>query len=198
MIMKKTTITAIILFMCIAAQAQFEKGTILAGGNFGFDSKSYKAKQDGSSSSLGKETIISFGPQVGFFVADNIAVGAGISIESASFKAEGSSGKNSEFSLLFSPMARFYLEQGVFFQGRFDVGSSKSKESQGSTSVETTQGLTGWALSAGYAAFLNDYVALEPQLGYGSLAYSDKDSDGKLIESGIFIRLGIQVYLRKK
>jgi len=42
------------------------------------------------------------------------------------------------------------------------------------------------------------HVAVEPQIGYGSASQKAKVSGNKNIDSGLFIRIGLQIYLRKK
>ena len=170
---------------------------MLIGGNFSAEFTGTKSKSGSTTTTLYHTNSITLGPQVGYFIINNVAAGAVLDIQSSSTKYEGSSDKISGTSVLFSPFGRYYLQQGIFFQGRFDVGSRKIKQETGSTTTTTTYGLSGGSISAGYALFLADNVALEPQIGYGTIAQKLKSNGVKSIESGLFIRVGFQIYLKK-
>src|SRR5262245_55192533 len=91
--MKKLAFTALVIFLSIGAYAQFEQGTIMVGGNFSADFNTLKSKNGSTTSTIGKQTDISFGPTAGYFIIDNLAAGLGLGITSSSFKADGTSYK---------------------------------------------------------------------------------------------------------
>ena len=199
MIMKK--IIFIVLLLAAAATtswAQFSKGTFLVGGtsnlSIGFDTN--KSKSGSTTSTDSKTTSFSLEPAAGYFFMDNLAVGAGLNLSTYTIKADGSGNKLIYSSTLFSPFVRYYFDK-FYAQGGFQVGSEKTELKINSTTTTSKDGVTGWSLAGGYAILLNESVALEPQIGYRSLVSKDKDSDNKDITSGLFIRMGVFVYLAR-
>lgn len=195
--MKKTIMSlALICLVSSVGFAQFEQGTMLTGGSVGFDLITNKVKSGSASVTFGKYTNLSLAPQFGYFIINNLAVGATVDVSVNKFKADGFNYTSTGTQLSFGPFARYYY-QNIFGEATFNVGSSKDKEDDDGTVTETDNGLMGWSIAAGYAAFLNDNVAIEPKVGFGSTTMSD-DSDVKDVYAGPFFRLGIQVYLRAK
>ena len=70
--MKKLLLTlTAVTALAFASQAQTEQGKVIVGGGIGFSSN--EVKDSGS-----KTTSFNIQPNVGYFVSDNIAIGAGI------------------------------------------------------------------------------------------------------------------------
>lgn len=197
--MKKVFFVAFFMTAAVTAGlAQFNQGNFLVGGSsnlgIGFDTE--KSKSNGSTSTDGKTTSFSLMPSAGYFFMDNLAVGAGVGLSTSTFKLDGSDYKSNSSAITLSPFARYYFDK-IYVQGAFQFGRQKSKVSSGGSSETDKEGISGWSLAGGYALMLNESVALEPQVGYQSIGYKDKDTDNKDITSGLFIRLGIFVYLSK-
>jgi len=192
--MKKITILTIILFTSLVAFAQFEKGRALIGGSLAFSTETQKSKGNGSTVTLGKETSFSFDPQAGYFIIDNLAVGAGLGITMTKWKDEFDNDEDESYtSFEFQPVVRYYLPVGVFFQGQVGVGTAKWKYEDGSP--DEKYGTSSFSLAVGYAHFLNEHVAVEPVVAYRSRGQKDKDTDYKYVYGGFFFGLGIQVYI---
>ncbi|MBL7871208.1 MAG: porin family protein [Cyclobacteriaceae bacterium] len=195
--MKKLIIMFSAILISAHSYAQFNKGRILAGGNVGFSNHTYKTKSAGNSANtMEKSSMFSLTPQVGYFVIDNLAVGAGLDLSVTSIKPEADISDQNNFAFQFQPFVRYYVEPGFFVQGSYGLGSSKEKQSYQGSSQEQKYSISGWSIAAGYALFINDRVALEPLLGYKSETSKDKEFDYKYIDSGLFFKLGLQVYLR--
>jgi outer membrane protein len=192
-LMKKLIFTLCVVLASAGAFAQIGQGTIMIGGSFGANFQTEKYKLSGNTQTVGKTTEITLTPQVGYFVIDNLAVGAGISLASYSFKPDGGGDKSTSTAFAFQPFGRYYFNN-IFGELALGIGAGNSKTGG---DIDSKFGLFTWSLGAGYAAFLNDHVAIEPKLGYMSVTQKDKDSDVKDINSGLFISVGIQVYLRK-
>jgi hypothetical protein len=157
----------------ITASAQTQKGNWLVGGSANFAS----VKQ-------GEYSATTFGisPMAGYFVAENLALGAALNF--SSFKPEDDDA-STEFS--FGPFVRYYFvnlgpSAKLFGQADIAFGSSKYIDSEG---------FTNWGISAGPAIFLNPHTALEITLGYGSQKY--KDADDAVNSFGV--NVGFQVHL---
>jgi outer membrane protein len=195
--MKKIAILLAAWCITMSAYAQFEKGNKLVGGSLGADFTTDKTKVDGTTYTNGRNVNFSFDPQVAYFVINNLAVGGALGFSTESYKEDDSDYKSVDNEITIQPVARYYLSQGIFFQGNFIVGSAKNKVTDNGDTDETKYNVSGWSLSAGYAYFLNDHVAIEPQLGYSGKGYKNKENDVKYVDNGLYIRVGFQIYLGK-
>jgi outer membrane protein W len=196
--MKKFTILVVAVCSTFGAYAQYNQGRMLVGGSLGFSTETEKTKFDGNTQTDGKWTNFSLEPQFGYFIIDNLAVGASLDLGLSKWKDDADSDDDKTYtSIEIQPTVRYYLPQNIFFQGQVGFGTAKSKFGSGNVD-EYKYNTLSWALAAGYAYFLNDNVAIEPMVGYGSVREKDKDSDVKYIDNGIFLRVGLQVYLGNK
>lgn len=195
--MKKVIFTLVALVSFSAAFAQFEAGRKLVGGNFGFGFSTAKIERDNATTTVGKGSEFTFTPQFGYFVIDNLALGAGIGLSTSSFKEDGSSDKRTDTEVTFSPFARYYFGPGVFVHGGIDVGSNKVKYS-GDFSGEEKESIFGGNIGVGYAIFLNDHVAIEPMVAYEARTLTNKtpnQDEDKFKTGGLAFRVGLQIYL---
>lgn len=129
----KKTIFALLLFISFAATAHaqlIDKGTLMAGGNLTFNTNK------------GNKTFI-LNPMLGYFFADNFALGTSVSYSSVS--------KLSAFSI--GPFARYYTNFGLFAHSGLNFEHQENAEKENNLD---------FLIGLGYAAFLNDNVALEP------------------------------------
>lgn len=129
----KKVIFAVVLatFFATIAHAQLiDKGTLMAGGTLELTTK----KQD---------NVFILNPTLGYFFADNIALGASVSYSSIT--------KLNSFSV--GPFARYYFNFGLFAHTGLNFSHVESAERKNDFD---------FVFGAGYAAFLNDNVALEP------------------------------------
>ena len=187
--MKKTIVTLTIIF-CLSSMcySQFTKGKILAGGSFSANSNTSKYN-DGLSTS--KSSSVSFNPQVGYFFFNNFTAGVGLDLGYTTFKLADNS-KFTSNSISFEPFTRYYFDK-FYGQASFHLGSTKSKSDAANSSTANVTN-KGWSVAAGYAYLLNEYVAIEPQIGY-KLNYLGSSVDGTY--GTLFLKIGIQVYLGK-
>ena len=160
--MKKFTILFAVCCVSLGAFAQFEKGNKLVGGSLGLSFTTDKTKYDGSTYTNGQYVNFSLDPQIAYFVIDNLAVGGAFGFSTDSYKEDDSDYKSVDNEITIQPLVRYYLAQRIFFQGNFIVGSAKNKVTDNGSTNETKYNVSGWSLSAGYAFFLNDHVAIEP------------------------------------
>ncbi|MFZ5972599.1 MAG: outer membrane beta-barrel protein [Bacteroidota bacterium] len=193
--MQKTILSIVFFLAASSTFAQFNQGRILTGGSVGFSTDTNKSKANSTTTTNGRSTSFTLSPNAGYFVIDNLAVGAALEIFANSYKPDGNGSKSNQSSLSIAPFVRYYLSPGIFFQGQYAVGAGKNKYSVGNTNVEEKYGISAVSLGAGYAHFLNDHVAIEPFIGYRSSSLKDKDDDSKNIDSGLFLNVGLQVYL---
>lgn len=148
-------------------QAQTEKGKIMLGGNLAFDSQ--KSDFDNAKSNTSFEIV----PSVGYFVADNIAVGTGVGY---SFDKNIGTAKSEAFVV--SPFGRYYtnLSDQFKFFGQLSVpmefGSRTAIDAAGDEGAKignSTQ--IGVALSPGFAFFPTKKIGIE--LALNGLSYTN-------------------------
>lgn len=189
--MKKILLVWLISGISTAGFSQFIKqGSIIGGGSFQFSTEKVKDSEfKGSSFSLM--------PWAGYLVIDNLVVGADLLVSTSTAESGAPSNFNTkDNSILFGPLVRYYLDQGLFFHGQFNVGSSKSTfESTGFTSTDEF-GLSQYRLGVGYAARISDTVLFEPMIGYYSQTQKDKSDDSKSTIGGLFIMGGFTIILK--
>ena len=165
-------LVSVMVSLLNTAYAQLEKGGLLIGGEAGF--RSFSPEGGGESVSY-----INITPGVGYFVIDNLALGARISYQSISSDGE----TVSIFTV--GPFARYYIgDTKVFGEVSYDFGSVS-----GSGDSES---LSNLMIEAGYSAFLNDHVAIEP-----AFYWSTQSSAGESVGSSFGINIGLQIYLGK-
>jgi hypothetical protein len=185
--MKKIfSIISIMLCFGSLSFAQFTKGKVLAGGSFSTNFNTYNIA--GISY---KQTSVDFFPQAGYFIMNNMAVGAGLSLGYSKLKSPPGSITSTvtSTSFRFSPFARYYIHN-FFGQATFGLGTQTPVNS----SFELKN--SSWAVSAGYAYLLNEHVAIEPQIGYET-NYLKQGSGSRTTNGNLFLKVGIQVYLGK-
>lgn len=189
---------ALVMFISQAAYGQFNQGRWLAGGSVAFNSSNSETTV-GSITAESSSTSFGFGPDVGYFVIDNLVVGAAISLSTSKSDTESGSvdveSKNTSIS--FGPFVRYYLPVAVFFQASTAFGSNTFKAIEPVES-ETKTGIFRWGLGAGYAFFLNDFVALEPMIGYQSTAYNNKDNENKTTNGDLYLSAAFTIYLGER
>ena len=191
--MKKFLLFGFALIVFNGAFAQFNKGRMLASGSVSFSSSTQKFTNNGVTTTAGTQTDFSFGPGFGYFVADNIAVGAELVWGSSKSSPNGIASTTNS-SIAFAPFARYYLESGLFGEGTIGFGSVKAE----SGNVSQKESLSLWGLGIGYAYFLNDHVAIEPVVQYQSRSTKDDVNGGKYTDAGLAINVKLGIYLGER
>ncbi|WP_207534162.1 outer membrane beta-barrel protein [Desertivirga arenae] len=178
--MKKLILSiALLSGLAFSSKAQTEKGKIIVGGTASYTS----SKSDASGAKAAEN--LSLVPNIGYFVANNIAVGTGIGYNYSKIAGASSSGQNEAFVV--SPFGRYYVnlsEQFKFF-GQAAVpmafGTVKATDANGEAGDKTgTSTSIGVALSPGFAYFPTKKVAIEFSFAgasYNNLTVKDKNDD---------------------
>ena len=164
---------SICMLLSLQSLAQTDKGDVLIGGSLGFQTG------EGSNS-------FNFDPNVGFFVGDNFALGGALGFSSSKL------GELNTTTFGIGPFARYYfgststkpfvVTEVDFLSTSFKVDGQKTNSSG-----------FGWLLGLGFAAFINESIAVEGVSGYNYSKFKNTDGSG-----GFALRLGFQVYLNKK
>lgn len=189
--MKKIFLLAFVCVIYTSVLAQFIKqGSIIGGGSFDFHTE--KVKDSNS-----KGSSFNLVPYAGYLVMDNLVVGANLEFGTSS--AESGSPSNitvKNNSVMFGPLVRYYVDQGLFAHGQYNFGSSKDTYDFGTGETTDKYGKSQIRLGIGYAARITDTVLFEPMIGYYSHTEKDKATDNKTTTSGIFIMGGFTIILK--
>ncbi len=177
------------------------KGSSLIGGNLSFSFGSIETKYSGAFS--GKSELsynsFSFSPKAGFFVANGFALGFGADITSSTYKDADDDSESTTSQFTVGPIIRFYTHAGLFFDADLSFGKATQKYSATGSSDEEKATITKWQLGAGYAIFLNDFVAIEPGVSYRSASSKSEDVSVETNSTiGEFVlSVGLNIYLHK-
>ncbi|MBN2863822.1 MAG: outer membrane beta-barrel protein [Bacteroidales bacterium] len=205
--MKK--LSFLIVIVCLitgqSVNAQFEKGKIMAGvtsaissgcGDYGtsllsFGVMTIKYKSSSGESSEGdKGFVFNLMPRVGYFIIDNLVVGADLLVGYYSMK-DDEGDKWTETTLGIGPFVRYYypLEKIYpFVEANLAFGTFREKED----SYDWKEGLFMYGFGVGASLPLGEKVMLDSMLGYGSQTYKDED-DFKYIYGNFGLRVGFIV-----
>ncbi|KZS42280.1 hypothetical protein AWE51_02230 [Aquimarina aggregata] len=168
--MKKLILTAIAVLAFSAVQAQdettegFTKGDAFISGSFGFNS---------SSTGDDKTSSFSVSPRVGYFVSENITVGARISYQTIS--QENGAIDTDTNTITAGAFGRYYFTPASKFSifGEFGIDYQSINFDNGTTD-STTDGFA-LTLRPGVSYFLNNNFALEA--AWGALSYATANPD---------------------
>ena len=173
--MKKIILTAAAIFAFGFANAQdkkeasgegFANGDVFVSGGFGFGS---------DKTGDFKESAFKIAPAVGFFVADDIAVGARISLITLT-ESQPNTPDDKTNVLNTEVFGRYYLTPSSKFStfGELAVGFGSRKDEQGNAS--TTSKTFGVNAGIGFNYFLTSNWSIEA--GWAGLGFNSDDNGG--------------------
>jgi outer membrane protein len=181
----------------ISVNAQTEKGYWLLGGSALFSTNSETVEADKLTG-----TDFTIAPTAGYFIIDNLAVGAGIAYLTETSKSSSPDNPYSETttmsvtSFAFGPFVRYYFlpigkNAKLFANGTLGFGSGSQKEN--GQSIASTSS-TVWQIAAGPSFFLNKHTSVEVALSYG--ANTEKEDGEKATENTFQIEVGFQIHFK--
>lgn len=181
--MKKILLPVAVLFCTSTILAQPDKGTWLLGGRSGFSSSS----QDYFGDKI-KQTDFRLGPRLGYFVRDQLAVTLNPGFEAQTYQFGNSpKQKYNEFDVgaglqyYFLPPERKF---NVYAEAGYMLGSYKEDDDE-------RVGYGKYHLGAGGMCFINQHVAFDFGIGYGSKKYENEDERINRIS----ITTGFQIFI---
>ena len=167
--------SAIMIAVCSlgAVNAQLQKGSVMVGGNVG-------DIEFGLGS--GSNFSISLTPRVGYFIQDNVAIGAKLK---AGFTGQRYGSSTYNYGL--DAFGRYYFGPKVFKTG-LKEGRWFAEAAAGFSGVKGADVGFNVNIGPGYAYFLNEHIALEAlALYYGQF--------GSGSVNGLSLNMGFQIYL---
>lgn len=153
--MKKITLVLFASFVTLTLSAQTSSGNMMVGGEIDFRSASLEGNSDYQNSS------IDFSPSFGYFISDNLAVGAGLSLGSGTIDTGADKTVSSSFG--FGPFARYYKftsnENFAFFaQAEFFYRSGKVDYTPGG---ENKSQSVSFSVAPGFSYFFTEHWAID-------------------------------------
>ena len=201
--MKRLLLLTMLFTITSASFSQINKRQWFSGGNASFSSGKNEIWSENWIASTNKSTTLQLSPNVGYFIADKLAVGARVNLKTVENKVRDLEGgydfSSTEVSL--SPFFRYYFlpraeklnlfaDAGYSYGNRKYTYSSAYSNSEPSTRKATTN---GYYISAGPAIFLTPNTALELTLGYNYSKQKDFDNSDRNFMVGV----GFQIHLGK-
>ncbi|HKK78209.1 MAG TPA: outer membrane beta-barrel protein [Phaeodactylibacter sp.] len=172
------------LLLSSIASAQFTaQGNFVIGSTIGFSAANSKITQDDGAGDIATEnptsTQFNFAPNIGYFMADNLAVG--ISMDYTFNQVERTDGDNNEDSnLLFGPFGRYYIptasDMAFFLEGSFGFGNASDNLLIAGESQRINTNIMAFGLGPGFTIFSNSAVGIEALVKY-NFARSRFDTD---------------------
>jgi len=198
--MKKVGMTFLIISVLFVGTtvAQPAAGGLFVGGSFNFSTIGEKAEAAGTTTEISTEMNFGIAPKVGFFISDNLAIGAGVgySIWRWDDLPDNEIVRASLFEI--TPFARYYLggeKFGLFGEGIISLGFGGSSVTDGNITTEgnPVNYLTIGAIPGVYY-FISENFALEAQFGFLGLERTVETSgqgaaEIRSIESGFSFEL---------
>ncbi|SKC66830.1 porin family protein [Ohtaekwangia koreensis] len=154
--------------------AQTSQGNLSFGGAIGYTSET---EEDGGEDD--KTSQFRFAPSVSYFIADNLAIGADLSLVTQK-RDDGFGGDDKYTEIAVGPLVRYYMftsnDKFAFYgQAGFRFGSGKY-EPDGLD--ETKSSSFDLYISPGFSYFFNEHWALDLQLQGISYRTEDPNTDG--------------------
>jgi hypothetical protein len=185
--MKKKLIICLFLpfgFLPLTSHGQISSGTTLLGGSLGFTTNANKSNETVNQEYRSNNFYIS--PQAGYFIADNLVVGASLGLSNGSQKSNSKKVfEQKGFSA--GPFVRYYKFLGektaLFGNAALNFNQTKVKTQNSVGELTTFQKQEGFSaiLTPGLTYFASSKVGLEISLG--SIGYSTNSSESNLNSS---------------
>lgn len=172
--MKKVTLILFAAFLTLSTlslNAQTSSGNMMVGGELSFRSTSAEGNSDYQNSG------IAFSPSFGYFISDNLAVGAGLSLGSGTTDTGANKTVTSSFG--FGPFARYYKftsnENFAFYgQAQFFYNSERADFTPGG---ETKSQEITFSIAPGFSYFFTEHWAIDLSIAGLVIRSSDPNKD---------------------
>lgn len=181
-IMKKLLFSAAVVVGALMS-AQTEKGHWMISGSttLGFNNNTVKYKDSGYRTSGPKVSTIKFKPDASYFIKDNFAIGAEVSLANTVTKEVDGDGeyKTTQNTLSIIPQVTYYFPLSVSLKPYLGVGAgyatSKIKSSATGTSMdeifdsETKISGLNWKIKGGVTYFIKSNIGINLGLEYNQI-----------------------------
>ncbi len=197
-LMKKIVLALTLFTSGFFAEAQTEKGRFLLGGSSNFSFGTASTKIDSNNPDIvdpGRNIFASLNPRMGFFIIDNLVVGA--SVPTSFNFSDGDFGDSRSFGLALGPFVRYYLGSGALrplVEAGTTIGFQNSRFTNNlDETTKTTNNTLSTQAGVGAAYFINDNISIDGLFGFQSDRQKpDNNPDNLVITSN---RWGLNVGL---
>ena len=217
--MTKTTVLAVLFFACSFGllQAQTNKDNFMVGASsslslvgggselmgLGFSTLKFKSDRSGfEESDADKQVSFNLSPQIGYFVADNFAVGLDLNVATSKYTDGVSDDESTQNLFAAGPFVRYYIPASTvlpFVQVGGAFGRINTKfDNSFIGEQESKSNVVAFGGGAGIAAPLGEKVMLDIMAGYNSLTVKDaedNDDNDRTVTGTIALRIGFTVFL---
>ena len=199
--LKPIFILIVLLCFVISLKAQTEKGNILlgAGTNFDFNIMKSNYKTDDNSGYYEKTTSLELSPQIGFLLADGLALGTEVLLMHSAEVDEYSDYRTS--SIAIAPFLRYYLGKTnvrPYFDGGVGIGNVRIKYEYSGQTGDYSSSLFLYGFGSGIGLFVNEHVSIDMGIYYRSSSTKPRDDNEynyREVTNGIGFGIGIVVVL---
>lgn len=190
--------------------AQTDRGSFMIGGELGFSTatSTVTATVNGNSTTSPASNASQFNiaPSIGYFFANNFAVGIGVDYTLNLLTKEEERRLNSD--LLFGPFVRYYVpfgdDKALFFEADFGYGNSanSTKNNSGANQNILTH-VFALGVGPGFTIFSNDAIGIEALAKYNFISSNTifeagrQDVTSASITNAFDFSVGLQVYLTR-
>lgn len=187
---------SLIFSTTISAQEEFTpraKGTYFANGTVLVNHTTHNVNDEKSNA-----FSIGFNPKIGYFINDNLAIGAEIALRSTNETTDDILGETetNSFMVGFLPLARYYLNSGLFGEVAAGISTQNTKMDNGIIETDYSSFGYGFRAGIGYALPIGKQVAIEPTVNYSWEKFNPEDAPDKYDEtlSSIFLGIGLTAF----
>lgn len=194
------------LALFASMNAQMEKGSWIVSGKtgIGFTSANTKYTAQGQTVDGPKVSSFEITPSVGYFAANNLAIGVDLGLKSTKTTFKNSNlginmeEKNSMFSVM--PTATYYFATASkvrpYLGAGVGYGSLTSEDIFNNN--ETTKGGLLWGAKGGFVYLLNSSIGLDLGVGYQSFTTKETEQgvEVKTIADGIGVNAGFSLFFK--
>jgi hypothetical protein len=194
--------TVALIFATSTVDAQItSRGTFMIGGELGLSSSSSTVTTDGIGTTNNNATQFNIAPSIGYFFANNLAIGVGIDY------TLNTSEDRLDSDLLFGPFVRYYIpfgdDKALFFEADFGYGNTADRvENNGVERQALTQVFAG-GIGPGFTIFSNDAIGIEALAKYkfgsgnSSISTDGNTTTSTSITHAFDFSVGLQVYFTR-
>ncbi len=196
---------ATLLFTTNAMNAQTQKGNFMVGGEVGLSTSSSTVNVDGSETEGSSATQFNIAPSVGYFFANNFAMGIGVDYTLSTVKNNRRDELDSD--LLFGPYMRYYVpfgDKALFFEVDFGYGNSTDNITVNNEQQLAVTNVFAAGIGPGFTIFSNDNIGIEALAKYNFassnsvLTANGVETTSNSITHAFDFSVGLQVYLGRK
>lgn len=184
------------------------KGNFIIGGTMGFSAANSDVEQ-----TLNGETIseraeasqINVAPSLGYFFADNFALGFGMDYTLNTVRQPD--GRSIDSDLLFGPFGRYYFPAGTdkafFIETNFGFGSSIDEAELNGTSQAVNTNVFAVGVGPGFTIYSSDAIGIEALVKYNharsnsSTTVENASVNTITLTNQVDFSVGLQVYLSR-